>query len=140
MTAKKTQNSDAVMNAKPVEEIAAAEQNREKKNSRKRKKNYRKNNEGKIRAKNLSVVDGKLTTVVAPGSIQEVRSAKKGRGPKKPLDFATLADVTFVNETPVVQPNPFVITCNICGSTKNVGYFKSANICLKCLNKIKKTM
>ncbi len=68
------------------------------------------------------------------------KSAKKVRGPKEPLNLNSLSDVTFVDDKTVVLATPFVVTCSICGSTKDVGYFKNANICLKCLSMIKKKM
>lgn len=78
----------------------------------------------------------KQAAIKKNGSGMKVRPGRQGRPIKPPLDFSTLLDADQVEETGF--DNPFVISCAVCGSTKDVGFFKSGNICLKCVRSIKR--
>ena len=58
---------------------------------------------------------------------------RKGRR-KKYLDLSTLVDADQVREP---EPPSFVVTCSICGSSRNVGCFKNKHICTRCIKYIK---
>ena len=58
---------------------------------------------------------------------------RKGRR-KKYLDLSTLVDADQVREP---EPPSFVVTCSICGSTRNVGCFKNKHVCTRCIKYIK---
>lgn len=71
----------------------------------------------------------------ADQSLDLNRRKRKGRPEKAPLDFSKLKDADHVEEYPL--NSSFIISCAVCGGTKDVGFFKNGNICMKCVRTIK---